>query len=276
MPTFPARLHVILARESRAAVVFRRGPSRHMSTFLWDRGTDIITPGQWLNGRIYERRADLSPDGRLMIYFATNHRWQSETGGSWTAVSRTPWLKAVSLYGKNNCWEGGGLFLSNGSYWLNDRCVIPERISESVEITRVTDYSPAQKFGSEDTGVYYPRLLRDGWVLVDRRKDAEWNAETVFDKRIDAQWTLRKIAHEQVNAPPGKGCYWDEHELRRNDSTTRVLPSWEWADVDDGQLVWAERGCVYRAPAGHDGVHDAVRLVHDFNAYTFVAVEAPY
>jgi hypothetical protein len=244
---------------------------------LWERDTDAFDLGQWLNGRIYERRADLSPDGRLLIYFAMNGRWQSGTSGSWTAISRTPWLKAISLYGKGDCWEGGGLFLSDSSYWLNNSCFSRGRILlESREVSRVDGYSPATKFGAEDTGVYYPRLLRDGWTLVERRENGKWNAEAIFEKRIDDRWTLRKIAHEEVGAPPGKGCYWDEHELRGKDSTVLSLPSWEWADVDTGDVVWAERGCLWRASLGSDDALSNARVLHDFNPYRFTAIEAPY
>ena len=70
----PARLHVILAREAPKAVVFRRGPSGQVCTLGWDLETDTFTMGQWLKGRIYEYRSDLSPDGELMIYFATDFR----------------------------------------------------------------------------------------------------------------------------------------------------------------------------------------------------------
>ena len=70
----PARLHVILAREAPKAVVFRRGPSGQVCTLGWDPETDTSTMGQWLKGRIYEYRSDLSPDGELMIYFATDFR----------------------------------------------------------------------------------------------------------------------------------------------------------------------------------------------------------
>ena len=61
---FPARLHVLLASGSSRAVVLRRGPSGAVASFLWDRRDDSFALGQWLRGRIYERRADLSPDGR--------------------------------------------------------------------------------------------------------------------------------------------------------------------------------------------------------------------
>ena len=70
----PARIHVILAREAPKAVVFRRGPSGQVCTLGWDLETDTFVMGQWLKGRIYEYRSDLSPDGNLMIYFAADFR----------------------------------------------------------------------------------------------------------------------------------------------------------------------------------------------------------
>jgi hypothetical protein len=59
----PARLHVLLARDSDNAVIIRRGPSRKTCVIGWERKSDTFRVGQWLHGRIYERRCDLSPDG---------------------------------------------------------------------------------------------------------------------------------------------------------------------------------------------------------------------
>ena len=64
MPKFPARVHPILARKANTAVIIRRGPSKSVCTMLWDRTRDEFKLGQWLRGRIYERRCDLSPDGK--------------------------------------------------------------------------------------------------------------------------------------------------------------------------------------------------------------------
>src|SRR5215472_15285961 len=105
----PPRLHVLLASQAPIGVVFRRGPSKSVCSILWNRKTDEFELGQWLRGRIYERRADISPDGRFLIYFAMNGKWNSETKGSWTAISHAPWLKAIALFGKGDCWNGGGL-----------------------------------------------------------------------------------------------------------------------------------------------------------------------
>ncbi len=117
---FPCRLHVLLARNAKVGLVIRRGPSKSVCTVLWNRECNAFKLGQWLRGRIYERRCDLSPDGRHFIYFAMNGRSEAETKGAWTAISRVPYLKAVALYAKGDCWHGGGLFLSDREFWLND------------------------------------------------------------------------------------------------------------------------------------------------------------
>lgn len=59
------RLYAILAREAPIAVVFRRGPSKRVLLVLWQTDSDCFYEGQWLKGRIYERRCDLSPKGEV-------------------------------------------------------------------------------------------------------------------------------------------------------------------------------------------------------------------
>jgi hypothetical protein len=89
---------VLLASHAPVGLVIRRGPSKSVATLLWDRRRDKFQLGQWFKGRIYERRSDLSPDGKYVIYFAMNGKWHSESPGSWTAISRVPYLKAVAFF----------------------------------------------------------------------------------------------------------------------------------------------------------------------------------
>src|SRR5947209_589019 len=117
MDLHPARVHILLARDARLGVVIRRGPSKQVCTLLWDRTCDRFRVGQWLKGRIYERRSDLSPDGKHLLYFALNGKWQSESRGSWTAISRAPYLKAAAFFPAGDTWGGGGLFTTAHSYW---------------------------------------------------------------------------------------------------------------------------------------------------------------
>jgi hypothetical protein len=274
MAAFPPRLHVLLARKSDIAVVLRRGPSKSVCSILWHRRDDSFELGQWMRGRIYERRADLSPDGRHLIYFAMNGHWRSATGGSWTAISRAPWLHAIMLAGKGDCWHGGGLFVDDRTYWLNDGYG-HRSMRDTTAVARDTAYRPSAYFGGECPGVYYPRLIRDGWTLVDEIRNGRSDNCTVFEKQCGA-WTLRKLAHEQVGAPPGKGCYWDEHELENVRKHARlVFPDWEWADVDRGTLVFAEHGRLSRAHLDKKGLVDP-RVLHDFTDMKFEAIAAPY
>ena len=109
----PCRLYVILARDASVGVIFRRGPSKWVQIVLWDTASDTFSPGQWFHGRIYEKRCDLSPDGTFMIYFARkiNGRtiFDAEYTYAWTAISRPPYLTALALWPKGDCWDGGGL-----------------------------------------------------------------------------------------------------------------------------------------------------------------------
>lgn len=280
--TFPARVHVILAKNSPNAVVIRRGPSKQVCTFLWNRETDEITIGQWLKGRIYERRCDLSSNGEYFIYFAMNGKWDSETKGSWTAVSKAPFLKALDLHAKGDCWEGGGLFLDKNTYWLNDTYFNPDNtLMKSLELNHKRQYQPKGKFGSECTGVYYRRLIRDGWELIERKNKSKWKDVTTFVKPMVNGWQLTKLAHEEVDSPEGKGCYWDEHILKNTVTGAEFIKDdWEWAELDLSlgreSVIWASDGCLYRASLQDNLQLTDVSLVHDFNPYTFENIIADY
>jgi hypothetical protein len=134
------------------------------------------------------------------------------------------------------------------------------------------DGQPPEYFGGECLTVYYNRLRRDGWLMA---KD-EYQGATLFEKKLPKSWTLRKLAFAEIGAPPGRGCYWDAHELRHG-STDTVLPfpEWEWADHVDGRLVWAVEGELREARLGR-GKLLGEKLIYDFNGMKFQALAAPY
>ena len=275
--TIPARLHVIFARDTKVAVVFRRGPSKQVATYLWDRSNDTFKLGQWLNGRIYERRSDLSTDGKYLIYFAMNGKWHSKRGGSWTAISKAPYLKAIELYAKGDCYEGGGLFLSKNRFWLHDRYFNKEmQLLDSREVVRDSTSIGSNDFGYEDRAIYYPRLMRDGWRLISTIKYDELHSVTIFEKSYNG-WLLRKIAHEQIRVDEGRGVYWDEHKLmNKGQNFSLACSDWEWADFDENFIVWASQGCLHRSPLqDRDSVKNSI-ILYDFNSCRFRAIEAPY
>lgn len=275
MSRFSPRIHVLLASDAPVGLVIRRGPSKSVATLLWDRRRDEFQLGQWLRGRIYERRSDLSPDGKYAIYFAMNGKWSSESRGSWTAISRAPYLKAIAFFPKGDCWHGGGLWTGKNTYWLNDG--YGHTIArDTTAVRRDRRYQPSDNYGGECQGVYHHRLLRDGWELVDRLSVGEWKDRDIFEKHIGKGWTLRKIAHAEIGAPVGKGCYWDEHEIvGPTENQTIHCPAWEWAELDGKRLVWAANGKLWAAKVEKDGLAEEVEL-HDFNDMAFEAIEAPY
>lgn len=98
--------------------MFRRGPSAWYHVIAWDTARDTFDHGAWFRGRIYEDRCDLSPDGALLLYFALQgRRWNTAYRGSWTAISRPPWLYALTLWPHGSTWGGGG-------YFWDDRSVV--------------------------------------------------------------------------------------------------------------------------------------------------------
>ncbi|MHA3774762.1 hypothetical protein ACXR0O_24835 [Verrucomicrobiota bacterium sgz303538] len=96
-------------------------------------------------------------------------------------------------------------------------------------------------------------------------------------KPLPDGWTLRKIAHEQIFSPAGKGCYWDEHELVSESSGKMIQePDLEWADLDQETLVWAEKGALFRASIDGTAGLNTPEVLRDFTHMSFEAIEAPY
>jgi hypothetical protein len=94
----------------------------------------------------------------------------------------------------------------------------------------------------------------------------------LFEKPLPKSWTLRKLAYAEIGHPPGRGCYWDAHELwQESTRTTLVFPEWEWADYVDGRVVFAVEGQLRSAHVGRGKL-----LGHDFNDMKFEALAAPY
>lgn len=158
MSTKPSvNLYCILARESPAAVVFRRGPAELVQLLLWDRRTDLFEEGQWLKGRIYERYCDLSPSGRYLVYWAGNFK---PPFYHWTAVSRPPYLTAIALWPNYGAY-GGGLFESEERLLLSFLSK-PDKKGNPLP----NGFEVEQWIGEFDCALGHiveNRLSRDGW-----------------------------------------------------------------------------------------------------------------
>ncbi|MGB6221256.1 hypothetical protein [Haloferula sp.] len=267
-----ARLHGLLASAAPVGLIIRRGPSKQAAVIHWDRESDTFQLGQWLKGRIYERRSDLSPKGDYFIYFAMNGHWDAESQGAWTAISKAPYLKAIVMLPKGECWNGGGFWTGERSYWLNDGYGHSE-LRNTTEVRRDADFTPSLNFGGECPGGYYPRLLRDAWTMLDSKQPG---GSVKFHKELWDGWVLEKTAHAQINKHPGRGCYWDEHQLLNTRSGDTIgATDWEWADRDRDRLVWAQGGKLWTGHLNRQGLSKKM-VLHDFNSMKFEALKAPY
>jgi hypothetical protein len=242
--TPPPRLFVLFRPAADRAVVLRQGPSKVFCSIGWDLSCDRFTVGQWCKHKLYPERCDLSADGRWLVYFALNGRWDSETLGAWTAVSRAPYLKAVKLWPLGNTWGGGGLFYRPSE--------LPPAMRDGlVTIDRTTLLQRSTSLTSQ--------LARDGWTATPTGR-----GKHTFDKPLGAAWTLRRTADGRYGLVDPNGAV----ELR---------PGWGWADVDPGRtrLLWAEAGVIFAATITARGPGPA-RELFDARAMTFAAIAAPY
>ena len=237
----PPRLSVLFASEAPADMIFRRGPTGLVRVILWDRAHDKFKLGQWFKGRILVDRSDLSPDGRHMIYFAMGSAgWAiPATGGTWTAISRVPSLKAIALWGHGDTWGGGGMFARNSSYWLYPANKL-FLIRDNCKLRRETS-PPAF------TRVEQPA----GWV----RKEIG-RLHYAFEKTIPKGWILRRIVQYRKA---------DLYELDQRQNNCKLkFSKWDWADWDDNRLVWAEEGCLRAAKIRSHNL-GTIRTLYDFN-----------
>ena len=110
----PPRIYCIPATEAPVVAVFRRGPTNWSHVGSWDLAQGRYAPGAWLRGRIFPRRSDLSPDGRLLCYFAHKPTATWSQGEAYVAISKLPWLTALHAFATCGTWTRGYYFTKDG------------------------------------------------------------------------------------------------------------------------------------------------------------------
>ena len=258
----PCRLSVFLASQVPVGVVLRRGPNPWTGLVLWDRRTDAFTPGQWFHGRVYGRRCDLSPDGRLFVYFAAKFGRRPDPygiGEAWTAVSRPPYFTALALWRNLGAWYGGGAFSGPRSLLLDATCTMeahPEFPPKRLKL------APCPR----DSAPWEQRLLRDGWTLVERGFDPRTHRrmgrrEMWRKPHPDGRVSLWREV-EDVDFRRYGGIYADSYWLETADDLI-PLPGATWADWDGRRLVFARAGRLLAATPRPDRLDETE--LYDFN-----------
>jgi hypothetical protein len=277
----PPRLSLLQARDADVAVIFRRGPSKWVELIRWDTRRDVFERGHWFHGRIYARRSDLSPDGEHLVYFVSKFsgRTKDDYTYAWTAVSRPPWLTALALWPKGNCWWGGGQFLSNRRILLNHRPheAAPHPDHRPPAALRV---DPNPDAVGEDDPLYSTRLTRDGWAVTqiwDCRRPTSWKEgfRTITPEHRDrvhpnGQFTIR------MERSLSGYRYLERFEiLAARGAVAPDLTGIDWADWDRaGRLIFLRHGQVWAASVNRSSIELPTQLI-DFSDDTATAQEAP-
>lgn len=284
------RLYALLARDARIGVVFRRGPSRQVQLIRWDLRDDRFEHGQWFKGRIYERRCDLSPSGRLLAYFAATNRAPHL---SWTALSRPPYFSALALWPKGDAWGGGAVFEDERTLLLNHRFGGERDESALASHFHLPHDMQVRPFGlhsggGEDEPINGVLRQRDGWRLVDEGEGERGGHRSGVLYRFTRPQLSEKAGKNGLRLQAllhtvgARNAAWygiDHRVLDRDGQLLLDLPDSDWADWDGADLVFARDGGLHRvrrsALVAGAVAADAIQLLHDFRDARFSALAPP-
>lgn len=273
-PKPACRLQGLLAREQPVGIIFRRGPSQWVQLIRWDTGKDTFEEGQWFHGHIYVGRSDLSPSGSLLVYFANKLNRKTVTDKeytyAWTAISKPPFLTALALWPKGDCWHGGGLFTGQHDVFLNHRpdtaVPHPKHLPKGVRVTANPNAA------GEDDPILLRRMERDGWTL---KQSLEYD---YYGRRTTKPAILEK-ANKKGSLTLRVEKYYDPEEQWLCSIVTRQGKEFPigvgtWADFDQaGRLVFASQGRLFSGTLKKGRV--ALVQLADFNASKPSALKSP-
>ncbi|CAI3926893.1 unnamed protein product [Commensalibacter communis] len=284
------RLYGILARSKREGVILRRGPKEWVQLINWNLSNDTLEHGQWLKGRVYENRCDLSPSGKYLIYFATGQHG-TRRGYVGTMVSKPPFFTALAYWKHGgHTWGGGGVFENEKTIQLNyywDEQILADGFSVPSSI-RVKPFGEQSGKG-EDWPVYYHRQCRDGWIMIQEGKCHRASADMTYFWYFDPVMIFEKVNKngfklQQIWRWIGRQ---NKPHLESDyvilDPNTRIrlqLENLTWADWDQGNLVFAKNGCLYRLSCSKKGHFPPVeeqffKLIYNFRKNSFAPLKAP-
>jgi hypothetical protein len=158
---FPPRIYCIPASKAPVVAVFRRGPTNWSHVGRWDLAVGQYEPGAWLRGRIFPRRCDLSPDGRLLCYFAHKPTATWEQGEAYVALSKLPWLTALHAFGTCGTWTRGYYFTEDGGWDDPEHVKLPIRYG--LRSIPVVQFANERRRGWQETRNSPPRDPKDFW-----------------------------------------------------------------------------------------------------------------
>ncbi len=229
----------IPATDAPVVAVIRRGPTDWCHVGRWDLEAMEYQSGSWLRGAIYPQRCDLSPDGRWLCYFTLKASADWQAGGTYIAISRLPWLTALTAWGTGGTWTHGLHFVADTDVWPteppHEGDPAPVRRHYGLAFTRAESFAVERRRGWIETAETPPRDQDDVW---DQRRDV------VMQKPSPANPEVRLLAQGWYAAwramEPDR--YGESSYSLDTGSGPHVLDDVQWADWSgDGRLLVATR-----------------------------------
>jgi len=229
------RIYCIPAAEAPVVAVFRRGPTNWSHVGRWDLAAQQYEPGAWLRGRIFPRRSDLSPDGRVLCYFAHKPTATWKQGEAYVALSKLPWLTALHAFGTCGTWTRGFFFTENDDSDDLQDAKLP--IPYGLRSIPIIQFANERRRGWEEAPDSPPRDPKDVW---DQRRNARMQKCQPLGKRMlyveSVGWAGGEFGVDQ--AVDGLRVRY----LLESDGNLKQLDELQWADWDrEGKLLAATR-----------------------------------
>jgi hypothetical protein len=136
------QLHLFYATQTPAALILRQAKGPLWRLIGWDRATDTLSPGQWMEHDILVDRCALSPDGLHFLYFAVDGQWERPAQGAYTVISLVPNFDALALYPQGDVY-GGGYFIDTAHYVVQSPTGTPDLVGKAPGLKRVNSMSGA-------------------------------------------------------------------------------------------------------------------------------------
>lgn len=272
-PRASCTIHAVVAAAAPVVVLFRRGPTLRTELIRWDTSSDRFERGQWLHGRIYTRRCDVSPDGELLVAFVAKHgSTRAHAGGytdTWTAISRPPFLTALALWPKGDAWDGGGWFSSPRELHLNHAGAAATHPAHPLPVAGDFAIHTNRGGRGEDLPILDDILSAKGWWRIPTGQEhGELRAVRgphVWLRRHPREDLVLRMEYDGWNPRrPGGPLHFSYALARASDGELLDVVDAAWADWDlAGRLVYTDGGRVYARPFGPGAA--ASDLIADFS-----------
>ena len=188
-----------------------------------------------MEGRLFPRRSDLSPDGRLLCYFAHKPGATRKHGEAYVAISKLPWLTALHAFATCGTWTRGYYFTGDGGRDDpgEEKLPIPYRLRS----LPVVQFANERHRGWEEAPDSPARDPKDVW---DQDRNARMRKRQPGGKRVLCVERLGRGGGEY-----GVDQAVDGMRIRysmESDGDLELLDDLQWADWDrEGKLLVATR-----------------------------------